>query len=153
MSPGSISQRVILARIEFIRLALRRIRELPLHSLVEFQADSRNFAAAESHLRRSLEALFDLGRHLLAKGFGIPVESYRDVATRLQEQGVLSQPDGQLLVRLAGYRNRMVHFYHDVTEEELYEICANRLGDVETMVEELAHWIGNHSEMMDRSLD
>lgn len=33
----------------------------------EFLAESRNVAAAESYLRRSLEAIFDIGRHVLAK--------------------------------------------------------------------------------------
>ncbi len=30
-------------------------------------SDRRNPAAAESYLRRSLEAIFDIGRHILAK--------------------------------------------------------------------------------------
>jgi len=35
-------------------------------------SDPRNVASAESYLRRGLEALLDLGRHLLAKGFAWP---------------------------------------------------------------------------------
>jgi tight adherence protein B len=38
------------------------IRNLPLASYDEFQSDARTPAAAESHLRRALEALLDLGK-------------------------------------------------------------------------------------------
>jgi len=31
---------------------------------------------------------------------------------------------------MAGYRNRLVHFYHEVGPEELFEICANDSADI-----------------------
>ena len=42
--------------------------------------DRRNPAAAESFLRRAIEALLDAARHLLAKGHGPAGLEYRDVA-------------------------------------------------------------------------
>jgi hypothetical protein len=48
---------------------LHEIRALTLESKSVFMQDSRKIWAAESCLRRSLEALFDLGRHIAAKGF------------------------------------------------------------------------------------
>jgi hypothetical protein len=46
------------------------IRSLPIDALETFKADPRTPAAAESYLRRGLEALLDLGCQILAKGFG-----------------------------------------------------------------------------------
>ena len=48
------------------------IRALPLSDKEAFFSDRRDVWAAESCLRRALEALLDLGRHILAKGYGIP---------------------------------------------------------------------------------
>lgn len=31
---------------------------------------------------------------------------------------------------LAGYRNRLVHVYHEVSTDELYQICSSRRADV-----------------------
>ena len=70
MNPGSLSRRVIADRIAWIDDMLREIRALPLGDAQAFFGDSRNVWAAESCLRRALEALLDLGRHILAKGFG-----------------------------------------------------------------------------------
>jgi uncharacterized protein YutE (UPF0331/DUF86 family) len=117
-----------------------------------FFSDRRNIWAAESCLRRSLEALFDIGRHLLAKGYGIGVSEYKEIALRLQDQGILKENEAKLFQGLAGYRNRMVHFYHEISAEELYQICADRLGDLETIQNAYRGWLKSHPEKMDARL-
>jgi len=67
-----------------------------------FIKDSKNLAAAESYLRRALEALLDLGRHVLAKGFGIVVAEYKEIGVKLAEQGVLDEHGRQLMRQMAG---------------------------------------------------
>lgn len=128
------------------------IRALPLVDREQFFADERNLATAESYLRRALEALFDLGRHILAKGFAIGVSEHKEIATALHEAAVLQPLQADLLRTLAGYRNRMVHFYHEVTAEELYEICTHHLGDVEAVASGLRQWLLDHPDRMDDAL-
>ncbi len=151
MSPALLSQRIVTARIAWVREMTARIRALPLDTYESFSADSRNVASAESYLRRGLEALLDLGRHLLAKGFGIATTEYKEIATRLEETGVLAGDQAATLVRLAGYRNRLVHFYHEVSDRELYEICSGQLGDVDRASDVIASWIGTHADLVDTS--
>ena len=117
-----------------------------------FRADPRNVAAAESYLRRALEALLDLGRHVLAKGFGRGVSEYKAIAQKSRELGVLTPYEADLLEQMAGYRNRMVHFYHEISEEELYQICTKRLSDVEQTVRAFKRWIQTHPEQIDETL-
>ncbi|GAG51554.1 unnamed protein product, partial [marine sediment metagenome] len=42
---------------------------------------------------------------------------------------------------MAGYRNRLVHFYHDVNDNELYLILKNNLSDMENFVKEIKTFI------------
>lgn len=70
MTPSSVRLVVVAERTAWIRRMVEGIRRLPLESLETFLEDPRNAAAAESYLRRALEGLLDLGRHILAKGFG-----------------------------------------------------------------------------------
>jgi uncharacterized protein YutE (UPF0331/DUF86 family) len=128
------------------------IRGLPLDSLKAFTAEAQTTAAAESYLRRSLEALLDLGRHMLAKGFGEPAAEYKAIATGLERHQVLDPPTARLLRTLAGYRNRMVHFYHELSAEELHDICANQLGDLEGVRDAFLEWIRANPERIDRAL-
>lgn len=101
--------------------------------------------------RRSLEALFDAGRHILAKGFGEGVSEYKEIARHLQERGIISENDTGIMETLAGYRNRLVHFYHEVSLDELYKVCAEDLGDVEKIANALRGWIKDHPERMDET--
>lgn len=152
MSPGRIQSTVAAAKTDWVRRMVGSIRALPLSDSDRFLADPRNPAAAESYLRRALEALLDLGRHILAKGFGEAAGEYRQVAELLARQGVLSGDAGSLLSRLAGYRNRMVHLYNEVGQEELRLICLERLADVEQVLGELLSWLASHPDQVDDSL-
>lgn len=131
---------------------LEEIRALPLNSKTEFLQDSRNIWTAESCLCRALEAIFDLGRHVIAKGFGEAVTEYKEIASALNRHNVISRDDLSVIQKLAGYRNRLVHFYHDVSEDELFEICSSRLGDVERIAEALRVWLSKNPSRMDENL-
>jgi uncharacterized protein YutE (UPF0331/DUF86 family) len=89
MTPRSISKRVALDRLVLIDNLLREIESLPLSDRQTLFADRRNIWAAESCLRRTPESLFDLGRPILAKGFGTGVSEYKEIASALQKEGIL----------------------------------------------------------------
>jgi uncharacterized protein YutE (UPF0331/DUF86 family) len=78
------------------------------------------------------------------------VIEYKDVAKGLAEVGVLDKEKAMALRTLAGYRNRLVHFYHEISTRELYEICSGQLGDVETLLAAIVHWIAAHPDRIDR---
>lgn len=130
---------------------MKGLRSLPGDNLQAFQDDPQTVAAAESYLRRALEALLDLGPHILAKGFGRAVVEYKDIPIGLGEEGVLAGPEAGLLREMAGYRNRMVHFYSEVTTEELFQIRSSRLPDIERVLSALLDWVQSHPDVVDRS--
>jgi uncharacterized protein YutE (UPF0331/DUF86 family) len=152
MMPGSVSKRVITDRLGWVEAMLERIRELPVQDKELFFGDPRNEAAAESYLRRALEALLDLGRHILAKGFGKGVTEYKQIARQLRASEVLTEQEAALMEDMVGYRNRMVHFYHEITSDELYEICSTRLEDIEQVVAGLKRWVREHPQRTDERL-
>ncbi len=67
MSPGLIDLKIVDDRLAIVAACLRDLRSLPTSSLVEFRADWRNTAAADAHLRRAIEPLFDSARHILPR--------------------------------------------------------------------------------------
>lgn len=152
MPPRKISEKVVVGRIAWIEEMLAGIAALPLDDKSVFTQDSRNIAAAESYLRRALEALLDLGRHILAKGFGLTVSEYKEISQGLLQVGVLTTDEAHLMRDIAGYRNRLVHFYNEVSSIELYEICAGQASDVAHLADRLAQWVAEHPERIDRTL-
>lgn len=134
MTPAEISEDVVSQRALWIRKMIASIRSLPLQDKSAFLKDPNIVAAAESYLRRALEALFDIGRHILAKKFAYPAAEYKEIAEILFEKKILNGKEKDRLRILAGYRNRMVHFYHEITPEELHEICRDQLDDLTALL-------------------
>jgi len=80
MTPTGVDLKVVHDRLAIVAACVADLRRLPLSALQEFRADWRNPAAADSLLRRAIEALFDAVRHLLGKGFGLGALEYREAA-------------------------------------------------------------------------
>ena len=152
MTPSKLSEKVIADRVKWVREMLAGIKSLPLEDYDAFRSDSRNVAAAESYLRRSLESLLDLGRHVISKGFGIGVTEYKQIAQALRDTNILPKEAAEKLRVLAGYRNRMVHFYHEISRQEIYDICIKELPDVEHILDLILRWVKDHPEMINNEL-
>ncbi len=143
MTRGQVDLKLVTARLEIVAACLRELRSLPANSLEEFVADSRNPAAAESFVRRGLEALLDVARHLLAKAYGVGAIEYRQVAIRAAEQGIiLDRAVAEKFPQLAGYRNRLTHLYAEITPQERFLIVTGELGDIEKVADELGRAAG-----------
>jgi len=116
---------------------LEKLRKLRRLSKDEFLSDERNPAAAESFLRRCIEAVFDVGRHILSKSFGFKSLEYKEAAKELGDKGIVTKEYSEMLIKIAGYRNRMVYFYKEIKDREFYDILQNDLGDVEKFLKEM----------------
>ncbi len=152
MTRGKANQIIVVDRLDWIDRMLTEIRSLPLESFEIFIKDRRNIGAAESCLRRALEALLDLGRHVLAKAFGEAVTEYKAIADELEKMKVLDRAAALQLRILAGYRNRMVHFYHEITPEELYDICSSELDDLKMVQSAFKQWIKANPQKIDKTI-
>ena len=152
MSPSKISKRVVADRLEWIERMVKEIQHLPLRDYPSFIADRRNVWSAESCLRRALEALMDLGRHIAAKSFGKGITEYKEIGSVLMDGGVFDNGACLLFKILAGYRNRMVHFYNEISDEELFEICSSQLSDILETAAIIKAWTHRNPEVLDEKL-
>ena len=152
MSPGKVSRRSLLDRAALANRMQDEIGKLPLSDREEFFSDSRNTWTCESCLRRMLEALLDMGRHILAKAYAQGVTEYKQIASELGAAGVLTKEESSILTMLAGYRNRMVHFYAEMTPDELYEVCSGQMSDLVRIRDAYLRWIGANPSMVEDSL-
>ena len=146
MTPGRVSRAIVADKVALIRRLLDEAGTLPLDDLDVFTRDPRMVAAGESYLRRTLEALLDISRHVLAKGFARGPSEYAEVARQLGEVRVVPPAQAERLVRMARYRNRLVHVYDEVTAPELYELLVRRRGDIEETLGAIADWMAAHPD-------
>lgn len=136
-----VDRSLILARLDEIRRSVARLAQLARLSESEFAGDPDHFAIAEHHLRRALEAALDAGRHIIARqGWGRPAD-YRDVFDILGRRGVLPGPFAGRIRGMAGYRNRLVHLYAEVSPDELHQVLRERLGDLTEFARHVLTWL------------
>lgn len=152
MTKSKIRESVLSERIAWINDMISGIKTLPIESFDSFVSDKRNPASAESFLRRALESLMDTGRHILAKGFGVDAPDYKSISSKLNEMNVIDSDTAVKMRILAGYRNRMVHFYNEIDTEELYEICRDKIDDINLILNNIIGWIKKNPDKIDKKL-
>ncbi len=131
----------ILELLRFIETCLQELKPFSEMKEEEFLSERKNPPFVESYLRRGLEAVFDIGRHILAKTYGFKEIEYKTIAKELGERGVITKELAEVLHVMAGYRNRMVHFYREITSEELYRIVVDNLKDFNAFIKEIVAFI------------
>jgi len=136
----------ILQLIRFIESCCQELKPFSAVSENEFLSDKKNPPFVESYLRRSLEAVFDIGRHILSKTSGFKEIEYKTIAKELGSNRVVTKELSAVLITMAGYRNRMVHFYREITPPELYQIAKDNLNDIERFTREIALFIKNYQK-------
>ncbi|MGH9382350.1 MAG: type VII toxin-antitoxin system HepT family RNase toxin [Thermoanaerobaculia bacterium] len=154
MTATGVRLKLVRERLQAMTAQIGALRALPQASKEEFLADRRNPDAAESNLRRALEALFDVARHLLSKAHGLGTLEYKEVARLAGEKGLVTDPELQRrFVEVAGFRNRLTHYYHEVTPEELYEVTTIGIADLEALREALRTAAAQHATADDETTD
>ncbi|MBI5191594.1 MAG: DUF86 domain-containing protein [Nitrospirae bacterium] len=103
----------------------------------EFMSDSRNVDSSLYRLQTSIQALLDIGAHIVAVlGLGSP-GSNAEIITTLCDAGYIGKDKAGTYVRMAQFRNRVVHLYDHIDTEEVYGIIKNELGDIKSFFSDL----------------
>ena len=146
---SNLNTKLIEDRLGFIVRSIAKLKKLSRFDEHDFLKEDKP-AIAESYLRRSLEAIFDIGRHIIAKTAGKGIVEYKEIAQALNQEGVVTGDQSKKLILMAGYRNRLVHFYHEISDRELYAILNNNLSDVEAFVKEIKRFIEKYQAQQDQ---
>lgn len=130
----ALNRKSLTSRLAEIESNISSLQDFKKMSFKEF-AKSHYSAAAELYLERSLEAVFDIGNHILSR---LPLrpaerpEEYKAIAKTLGKHKIVPEVFAdEVLTKMAGYRNRLVHHYLEITERELYDIIQHDLSDLE----------------------
>lgn len=135
MTKAPVSKTKIETKLAIIREALTELEQLAKIEEDQFLSDKKNFAITEHYLRRTLEAIFDIAGHIISRypmSPGKRPTTYKDLAISLAEKNIVDDDFGKnILTKMAGYRNRIIHFYDEITGEEMYQILQEKLTDID----------------------
>ena len=77
----------------------------------------------------SIQNLFDILAHIVSADFDSKWETYSDIAEILFNKKLMNEDDKNLLIQMAGFRNRLSHEYLSMELNVLADILNNRLSD------------------------
>lgn len=137
----SINKKIIKEKLFIIEGAINRLKQFQPYTLEAFK-EGDCFAIADHHLRRALEALLEIGTHILSRIPGAKPASYGDITRLLGEHNIIPKKFADKeLMQMAKYRNRLIHFYDEITPGELYNIIQNDLPDIEKFCQHIVKYI------------
>ena len=124
--------------ISHLKNAIHLLAELRTKDIEDLTANPHLISSAKYNFIVAIESAIDICNHLISKnGYRAP-EGYSDVFTVLKEQGALSKTlVDDKLIKMARFRNRLVHQYWQVDSEYLYEILQSHLDDFKVFLNEL----------------
>lgn len=110
--------------------ALERLEELKQLPKESFFSDPHKIASAKYNFIVAIEGALDLCNHIIAKNALRTPEDYADTFKVLAERGAFDADFMNTLAQMARFRNRLVHIYWEVDNNELHALLQTRLKDI-----------------------
>lgn len=121
---------VIRRRLDNLDGYLRILEGMRRYPLEEFLADPEHYGSAERFLQLAIEALLDMGNHVIAEeNLGV-VNQSRDIPRIFREHGYLEPGLEERWMRMIGFRNILVHEYLELDRRRVHEVIQQNLGDL-----------------------
>jgi uncharacterized protein YutE (UPF0331/DUF86 family) len=137
-----------MVRAEIIRKRLNKLDEylsflhkLQQYSFDEFISDPERYGSAERFLHLAIEAISDMGNHIIADLELGSVNSYSDIPSIIAEKGYMTHGLEEKWIRMIGFRNTLVHEYIDIDRKIVYDVLQNNVKDIEELKKMFAQFL------------
>lgn len=134
-----VDPEVVASRLAVLRRNVDRLRAIVEHGSEAFVSDEDLHLKAERCLQLALQAMLDIGTHVVATERLSRPERYEDVVPELAKAGFLPEELAERLEGSAGLRNILVHDYVSLDLARLYETIRQGIPDLEAFAEEISN--------------
>jgi len=125
-------------RPEVIRKRLNKLDEylailydIRKYSFEAFVSNPERYGSAERFLHLAIEAVLDMGNHVIADSDMGIVNWYSDIPSILTKKGYIDSDLERKWLQMIGFRNTLVHDYLEIDRSIVYDILQNHLEDIE----------------------
>ena len=131
-----------LKQLNRYRLLLWDIRETDFQ---KFMDDPMLRGSAERFLQLAIESCLNTGNRLISLfQLAKPVEppaTYADIFVQMKSLGVIDHEFCERLVKMAKFRNRLVHLYWELEPEMVFQIIRDNLDDFKQFQDEVVAFL------------
>ncbi|RKD32296.1 type VII toxin-antitoxin system HepT family RNase toxin [Thermohalobacter berrensis] len=132
-----VNRNVIIRRIQKAQEYLDFLKQIKNeYNLKEFKSDPKVYGSSERFLHLAIEALMDIGNHIIADENLGKVEYYSDIPKILYENKYIGEELRDVFIKIIGFRNILVHDYIDINLDLVFEVIDKNLTDIEEIIKE-----------------
>lgn len=107
----------------------------------KFIGDPDKIGSAKYHFIVAIESCIDICNHIISRnGYRVP-EDYGDTFKVMGEVGAIDRGFSEELIKMAKFRNRLVHIYWEIDDKLLYSIIEDHLGDLNRFIKSIAKFL------------
>ena len=123
------------------RKSISRLQKLKELGKNKFLSDPDKIASAKYHFIVVIESSIDMCNHIISRnGYRVP-EDYGDTFRVMREAGAFDTEFSEELVKMAKFRNRLVHLYWEIDDTRIYRILEGNLGDLNKFIKLIAGFL------------
>jgi uncharacterized protein YutE (UPF0331/DUF86 family) len=121
--------------------SLHILSSLQKYGYDDFLSDPLVYGSSERFLQLAIEALMDIGSHIIADlQLGV-INWSCDIPALLFEQGYLDERQKAVFIRMIGFRNTLVHEYIEIDRAIVFDVLHNHLDDIKDLMKVYAGFI------------
>jgi len=127
-----VSKEKIFQKFSLLDEYLNILKDIASKPVNTFIKDKILLGSAKYYLQVSIECCLDVANHIIAsERFRVP-RDYADSFKVIEEEGLVPGKLGKRLQQMAKFRNRLVHLYGDIDDENVHQYINK---DVKDLVE------------------
>lgn len=137
----NLDRDTMLRRTQEIRIFVQELQKLSSISREDFLKNNERQYAVMHLLQLAIECCLSASNHIVSrKRLGIP-KNYQDVFALMEKGGLLTSEFTKEMMKMARFRNRLVHVYWEMDVAQVYDILTTKLDDFEQFANILAKLI------------
>ena len=135
-----VNREIIQKRLEKSREYIEFLNNIKdNYSLNEFKNNKMVYGSSERFLHLTIEALLDMGNHLVSDQDLGNIDSYRDIPKILHQNDYIDSEQKEIFIKIIGFRNILFHDYLDIDKATVYKIIKENLSDLTDLLKMYAN--------------
>lgn len=128
-------------KINSMKLSISRLKKLKDVPMEIFLDNFTNFDSAKYNLITAIEAMIDICNHIISREkYELPVTSSDSIKILVKHQ-ILASIDQPTYIAMVKFRNKAVHLYDQIKDEDVYLILQENLKDFEKFISAIVNHV------------
>jgi len=124
-----------------IRNSIKDIRKYTTAEIEEFLQEPSLIDSTKYKLLIAIEGCIAICNHFTSRMSNRVPNSYSECFEILYSLNIITQDLTQKLIKMAKFRNLLIHIYWEVDDKKIYEISKKDLGDIEEFLGQIGEFI------------